>query len=138
MPLDMVFHKEPFVQCRTAPVRSQFIFDSHSPSILPYNVCSALMSICLRLWDFIWDDVSISEWIRQCQTIFEHLWGPFLYIYEGRAKLGSQLGSHKLSNIYVSSSEVVWEWMVVPLRSNGQKTSCARRDHCLIWHYQIW
>jgi hypothetical protein len=53
------------------------------------------------------------------------------------AKLGSLLGSHKLSNIYVSSSEVVWEWIVVPLQSNGQQTRCAKQDHCLIQHYQI-
>ena len=63
------------------------------------------------------------------------LYGAHLYIsMKDRAKLGS----HKLSNIYVSSSEVVWEWMVVPLWSNGQKTRCATWDHCLIWHYQIW
>ena len=75
------------------------------------------------------DGVSDNENHWKCT---ETLYGASFYIsMKDCAKLGSQLGSRKLSNIYVSLSEVVWEWIVVPLQSNGQKTRCARQDHCL-------
>ena len=78
------------------------------------------------------DGVSDNENHWKCT---ETLYGASFYIsMKDCAKLGSQLGSHKLSNIYVSLSELVWEWIVVLLQSNGQKTHCARQDHCLYHH----
>jgi hypothetical protein len=62
------------------------------------------------------------------------VYGAHFYVsMKDRAKLGSQLGSHKLSNIYAFLFEVVWEWIVVPLQSNGQKNSfCKEGRHCLM------
>jgi len=37
------------------------------------------------------------------------------------AKLGSQLGSSKLSNMYALSMEVIWKLTVVLLQSNGKE-----------------
>jgi hypothetical protein len=63
------------------------------------------------------------------------IYGAHFYIsIKDRAKLGSQLGSHKLSNIYAFSFEVVWEWTVEPLQSNVQKNGfCKGGRHCLMW-----
>ena len=79
----------------------------------------------------LWSGDGVSDYENHWKCT-ETLYGASFYIsMKDCAKLGSQLGSRKLSNIYVSLSEVVWEWIVVPLQSNGQKTCCARQDHCL-------
>ena len=54
--------------------------------------------------------------------------GP-IYIYmSDHAKLGSQLGSLKLSNIYVLSVKLIWEMTVVPLQREWLLHDCHSRS----------
>ena len=43
-------------------------------------------------------------------------------------KLGSQSGSHKLSNIYILLVELIWEWTVVPLQREWSLHGCHSRS----------
>jgi hypothetical protein len=55
------------------------------------------------------------------------IYGAHFYIsMSDCAKLGSQLESCKLSNIYVVSFEVIWKWTVMPLQGNGKENCCCK------------